>query len=90
MRPSLKDQGVPDESEKKIVVSLAGMDGEASSSCEKAIGPSFMPSTDIQILGISVWFGLDDDRMAKEAVVTMDRTCIPLGDDISVVTVHIA
>jgi hypothetical protein len=49
MRPSLKDQGVLDESVKKIVVSLAGMDGEASSSCEKDIGPSFMPSTDIQM-----------------------------------------
>lgn len=37
----------------------------------------------------TVLFGLDDDRMAKENMVTMDRTCIPLRNDLSVVvTVH--
>lgn len=41
-----------DEDVRKIVVSLAGMDGEALLSCEKAVGLSFMPSTDAQMWGI--------------------------------------
>ena len=96
MRSSLTEEGVPDEDVGKIVVSLAGMDvlnTEALSSCEKAIGRSFIPSTEIQNVGDgmirNVLFGMDDDRMAKETMATMD-TSFPLRDDISVVTVHIA
>jgi len=55
----------------------------ALSSCDPStIGRSIMPST-VRDRMTRVLFGLDDDRMAKQTIVTMDRTCIPLRDDIS-------
>ena len=96
LRSSLTMEGIPDQDVGKIVVSLAGMDvldGEALLSCEKAIGHSFIPPSDIENIADrmirNVLFGMDDHRMAKDTMATMDPLC-HLRDDISVVTVHVA
>ncbi|KAF8511665.1 phosphatase 2C-like domain-containing protein [Hysterangium stoloniferum] len=96
LRSSLKEQGVPDEDVGNMIVSLAGMDlvdAEAMLFYEKSIGHSFIPSADINNLadGVirNILFGLDNDRMAKETMATMNRISDHLRDDMSVVVVHI-
>ena len=88
MRSLLKEQGVPDEDVRRTI--LAGMDilGDAFSSCDNAIGHSFLyafyrHSNVKDRMTRKVLFGLDDDCMAKEIIVTMDGACIPLWDDVS-------
>ena len=95
LRSSLTEQGLPEEEVGKMIVSLVGMDmldREALSSCEKAIGHSFISSAHIDNVaeGVirNILFGLDDLRMAKETMATMeDRN--HLRDDMSLVVVHI-
>ena len=89
-------EGIPDQDVGKTVVSLAVMDvldGEALTSCEKAIGHSLVSPTDIENVADrmirNVLFGMDDHRMAKHTMATMDPLCY-LRDDISVITVHVA
>jgi hypothetical protein len=59
------------------------MDGasEALSSCEKAIGHTLITSTDTPNVAATmirnVLFSLDDHRLAKETMATMDK----LSDD---------
>ena len=76
--------------------SLAGMDlldAEALLSYEKAIGHSFIPSADINNIADgmirNILFGLDDHRMAKETMATMNSRAKYLRDDMSVVVVEI-
>jgi len=99
LRSSLKGQGLPDQEVGKMIVSLAGMDlldREELSSCEKAIGHSFISSADIDNAadGVirNILFGLDDLRMAKETMATMEgkESSKHLRDDMSLVVVHIA
>ena len=78
------------------IVSLAGMDlldAEALLSYEKAIGHSFIPSADINNIADgmirNILFGLDDHRMAKETMATMNSRAKYLRDDMSVVVVEI-
>ena len=96
LRSSLKGQGVPDQDVGNMIISLAGvdlLDDEALFSYEKAIGHSFIPSADIDNIADRVirnsLFGLDDHRMAKETMATMDYAPVCLRDDISVVVVEI-
>ena len=93
---SLKEQGVPDQDVGNTIVSLAGMDlleAESLLSYEKAIGHSFIPSADDDNIADRVirnaLFGLDDHRMAKETMATMNHISKYLRDDISVVVVEI-
>jgi pyruvate dehydrogenase phosphatase len=96
---ALKEQGVPDQDVGNTIISLAGvdlLDAESLLSYEKAIGHSFIPSSDINNISDrvirNVLFGLDDHRMAKETMATMNRqNSVPnyLRDDISVVVVEI-
>ena len=95
LRSSLTMEGVPDQDVREIIVSLAGMDvlnGEALLSCEKAIGHPFIPPKDIENVADrmirNVLFGMDDHRMSKDTMATMDKPYY-LRDDISVVTVHV-
>ncbi|KIJ57153.1 hypothetical protein M422DRAFT_23252 [Sphaerobolus stellatus SS14] len=97
LRSSLTEQGVPDQEVGKMVVSLAGidlLDREALSSCEKAIGHSFIPSAHIDNVAdgviCNILFGLDDLRMAKETMATMDNIWQHLRDDMSLVVVRVA
>ena len=93
---SLKEQGVLDQDVGNTIVSLAGMDlleAESLLSYEKAIGHSFIPSADDDNIADRVirnaLFGLDDHRMAKETMATMNHISKYLRDDISVVVVEI-
>ena len=96
LRSSLKAQGVPDEDVGNTIISLAGvdlLDAEALLSYEKAIGHSFIPSADINNIADrvirNILFGLDDPRMAKETMATMNSLADYLRDDMSVVVVEI-
>jgi len=96
LRSSLTEQGLPEEEVPKMIVSLAGMDmldREALSSCEKAIGHSFISSAHIDNVadGVirNILFGLDDLRMAKETMATMDEVYNNLRDDMSLVVVNV-
>ncbi|KAF8512593.1 phosphatase 2C-like domain-containing protein [Hysterangium stoloniferum] len=96
LRSSLMEQGVPDQDVGNMIVSIAGMDlldVEAMLSCEKSIGHSFIPSTDINNLADivirNILFGLDNHRMAKETMATMNSSSKYLRDDMSVVVVDI-
>ncbi|KAF8520661.1 phosphatase 2C-like domain-containing protein [Hysterangium stoloniferum] len=96
LRSSLKEQGVSDQDVGNTIVSLAGMDlvdAEAMLFYEKSIGHSFIPSADINNFadGVirNILFGLDNDRMAKETMATMNSIADHLRDDMSVVVVHI-
>jgi pyruvate dehydrogenase phosphatase len=96
LRSSLKGQEVPDQDVGNTIVSLAGMDllePEALLSYEKAIGHSFIPSADINNIADgmirNILFGLDDRRMAKETMATMNNRSKYLRDDMSVVVVEI-
>ena len=93
---SLKEQGVLDQDVGNTIVSLAGMDlldAEFLLSYEKAIGHSFIPSADIDNIADRVirnaLFGLDNHRMAKETMATMNDISDYLRDDMSVVVVEI-
>ena len=70
---------MPDQDVGNTIVSLAGvdlLDAKALSSFEKAIGRSFIPSADINNIADrvirNILFGLDNHRMAKETMATMD------------------
>ena len=58
-----------------------------------AIGHSFIPSAGINNIAdrtiLNVLFGLDNHRMAKETMATMNRISDYLRDDMSVVVVKI-
>ena len=93
---ALKEQGVPDQDVANTIISLAGMDlldAESLLSYEKAIGHSFIPSSDINNISDrmirNVLFGLDNHRMAKETMAIMDSRPNYLRDDMSVVVVEI-
>ena len=95
LRSSFTKQGVPDQDVGDTIISLAGMDlldVEALLAYEKAIGHSFIPSADINNIADrvirNVLFGLDNHRMAKETMATMNRLGY-LQDDMSVVVVEI-
>jgi pyruvate dehydrogenase phosphatase len=96
LRSSLTAQGVPDQDVGNTIISLAGMDlldAETLLSYEKTIGHSFIPSADITNIADgmirNVLFGLDDHRMAKETMATMNSYSDRLQDDMSVVVVQI-
>ena len=96
LRSALKSHGVPDQDVGNTIISLAGvgfLDAEALLSYEKAIGHSFIPSTDIENIADrvlrNILFGLDDHRMAKETMATMNSRANYLRDDMSVVVVEI-
>jgi pyruvate dehydrogenase phosphatase len=96
LQSSLVAQGVPDEDVGNMIVSLAGMDllnVETRLSYEKSIGHSFISSGDIANVADrviqNVLFGLDDHRMAKETMTTMNSRTDYLRDDMSVVVVEI-
>ena len=96
LRSSLQDQGVPDQDVGNTIVSLVGadmLDAEALKSFEKAIGHSFIHSADMTYIADrmirNVLFGLDDHRMAKETMATMNEPSEILQDDMSVVAVEI-
>jgi pyruvate dehydrogenase phosphatase len=96
LRSSITAQGVPDEDVGNTIISLAGvnlLNAEVLLSCEKAIGHSFIPSADINNIADrvirNVLFGLDDHRMAKETMATMNSRSDRLRDDMSVVVVEI-
>ena len=96
LRSSLKEQGVADEDVGDTIISLAGvdfLDAEAVLSYEKTIGHSFIPSSEIDNIadGVirNILFGLDDHRMAKETMATMNSRANYLRDDMSVVVVEI-
>ena len=96
LRSSLKAQGVPDQDVANTTISLAGvdlLDAEAISSYEKALGHSFIPSADINNIADrvirNVLFGLNDHRMAKDTMATMNKRSDRLRDDMSVVVVEI-
>ena len=87
---------MPDQDVGNMIISLAGvdlLDDEALFSYEKAIGHSFISSADIDNIADRVirnsLFGLDDHRMAKETMATMDYAPVCLRNDISVVVVEI-
>ena len=96
LRSSLKAQGVPDQDVANTIISLAGvdlLDAEAILSYEKALGHSFIPSADINNIADrvirNVLFGLNDHRMAKDTMATMNKRSDRLRDDMSVVVVEI-
>ena len=96
LRSSLKAQGVADQDVGNTIISLAGMDkldAEAVLSHEKAIGHSFISSADINNIADrvirNVLFGLDDHRMAREIMTTINCSSDRLRDDMSVVVVEI-
>jgi pyruvate dehydrogenase phosphatase len=96
LRSSLTAQGVPDQDVGNTIISLAGvelLDAEALLSYEKAIGHSFIPSADINNIADrvirNVLFGLDNHRMAKETMSTMNSAADFLRDDMSAVVVEI-
>ena len=96
LRSALTEQGVPDQDVGNTIVSLAGMDfldAEALLPYEKAIGHSFIHSADMTNIADrmirNVLFGLDDHRMAKETMATMNEPSENLQDDMSVVAVEI-
>jgi pyruvate dehydrogenase phosphatase len=96
LRSSLTAQGVPDQDVGNTIISLAGvdlLDAQALLSYEKSIGHSFIPSADITNIADrmirNVLFGLDDHRMAKETMATMNSNYDRLRDDMSVVVVEI-
>ena len=93
---SLKEQGVPDQDVANTIISLAGvdlLDAESLLSYEKAIGHSFIPSSGINNISErmirNILFGLDDQRMAKETMATMNSYSDRLRDDMSIVVVEI-
>jgi pyruvate dehydrogenase phosphatase len=93
---SLNAQGVPDQDVGNTILSLAGvdlLDAEAVLSYEKAIGHSFIPSADINNIADrvirNILFGLDDHRMARETMATMNSYSDCLRDDMSVVVVEV-
>ena len=96
LRSSLKEHGVPDQDVGNMIISLAGadlLDAKALLSYEKAIGHSFIPSADINNIADRVirnaLFGLDNHRMAKETMATMNHITDYLRDDMSVVVIEI-
>ena len=96
LRSALKGHGVPDQDVGNTIISLAGvdlLDAEALLSYEKAIGHSFIPSADIKNISDrvirNILFGLDDHRMAKETMATMNSRADYLRDDMSIVVVEI-
>ena len=96
LRSSLTEQGVPEQDVENTIISLAGVDllnAEALLSYEKAIGHSFIPSADIDNIADrvirNILFGLDDHRMAKETMATMNSFSSRLRDDMSLVVVEI-
>ena len=87
---------MPDQDVGNTIVSLAGvdlLDAKALSSFEKAIGHSFIPSADINNIADrvirNILFSLDNHRMVKETMATMDSVSEYLRDDMSVVVVEI-
>jgi pyruvate dehydrogenase phosphatase len=95
LRSPLMGHGVPEQDVGNTIISLAGvdlLDDEALLSYEKAIGHSFIPSADINNIADrvirNVLFGLDNHRMAKETMATMNDTEY-LRDDMSVLVVEI-
>ena len=87
LRSSLKGRGVTGQDVGKTIMSLAGvdlLDAEALLSYEKAIGHSFIPSADINNIADRVirnlLFGLDNYRMAKETMATMNAVTDYLRD----------
>ena len=96
LRSALKRHGVPDQDVGNTIVSLAGvdlLDVEALLSYEKAIGHSFIPSADIFNISErvirNILFGLNDHRMARETMATMNSRGDYLRDDMSIVVVEI-
>ena len=96
LRSSLTAQGVQDQDVGSTIISLAGLDLldiEALSSYEKAIGHPFIPSADIDNIADrvirNVLFGLDDHRMAKETMATMNSRSDRLRDDMSVIVLEV-
>ena len=96
LRSALKRYGVPDQDVGNTIISLAGLDlldAEALLSYEKAIGHSFIPSGDIENISErvirNILFGLDDHRMARETMATMNSRGDYLRDDMSIVVVEI-
>jgi pyruvate dehydrogenase phosphatase len=96
LRSALNEQGVPDQDVGNAIVSLAGvdlLDAEALSTYEKAIGHSFIPSADINNIADrvirNILFGLDNHRMAKETMATMNSLEDYLRDDMSAVVIEI-
>ena len=96
LRSSLREHGVPNQDVGNTIISLAGvdlLDAEALLSYEKTIGHSFIPSADINNIADRVirnaLFGLDNHRMAKETMATMNHITDYLRDDMSVVVVEI-
>ena len=88
LRSSLKAQGVQDQDVGNTIASLAGM----NSLDAEALWP-FIPSADIDNIADRVirdiLFGLDDHRMAKETMATMNSYSDRSRDDMSVVVVEI-
>ena len=85
LRSSIKGQGVPDQDVANTIISLAGvdfLDAETLLSYEKSIGHSFIPSADINNIADrvirNVLFGLDNHRMAKETMATMNSAAVYL------------
>ena len=87
---------MPDQDVGNTIVSLAGvdlLDAEVLLTYEKAIGHSFIPSADVENISDrvirNILFGLDDHRMAKETMATMNSLADYLRDDMSAVVVEI-
>ena len=87
---------MPDQDVGNTFISLAGvdlLDAEALLSYEKAISHSFIPSVDINNIADrviqNILFGLDDHRMAKETMATMNSVADYLRDDMSIIVVQI-
>ena len=96
LRSALNGHGVPDQDVGNTIVSLAGvdlLDAEALLTYEKAIGHFFIPSADVENISDrvirNILFGLDDHRMAKETMATMNSLADYLRDDMSAVVVEI-
>ncbi|KAF8523957.1 phosphatase 2C-like domain-containing protein [Hysterangium stoloniferum] len=96
LRSSLREKGVADQDVGNMIVSLAGMDlldAGTLVSYENTIGHSFIPSEDINNIADKVirnaLFGLDNHRMAKETMATMNSISDYIRDDMSVVVVDI-
>ena len=92
---TLTAQGVPDQDVGNTIISLAGVDLLDAEALKLyyLIGHSFILSADINNIADrvirNILFGLDDHRMAKETMATMNSYPDRLRDDMSVVVVQI-
>ena len=93
LRLSLTAQGMPDQDIGNTIISLAGVDLLDAETLLSYEGHSFIPSADINNIADrvirNVSFGLDNHRMAKETMATVNSRPERLRDDMSVVIIEI-